>query len=394
MKSYKFKNKRFCGPYGLQLPNLIKLSSNNGVTNYFNDALAFFTHSGRTAIRKASMLLGIKSGDEILAPSYNCGSELDPLLRTGVIIKFYKVNQRCQIDFQHLEKNISSKTKAIYVTHYFGFPQSIEHIKRILYQTGLPLIEDCALSLFSRAGAIKLGSIGSMSIFSFKKTLPVPDGGALIINDSNLNKADWLLKSAKPLEVCHNSLPIIKATVLRYLSRASMYRHRLYFINRRSTNKFQSEAARENVPEMPNNYYYDEKFTNKGISAISNFIIKNIDVDTIIHKRRKHYSHLLSMLSGYKEYQIIYKEIPDGTCPLSFPVIVQKRDNLIFKLLENSIDAIAWWKGYHKGLQWVGFPEAQFLKDNVLTLPVHQNLNDEDIEYIGKKFLSLVRAIN
>jgi dTDP-4-amino-4,6-dideoxygalactose transaminase len=96
------------------------------------------------------------------------------------------------------------------------------------------------------------------------------------------------------------------------------------------------------------------------------------------------------MLSDPKDFKILYADLPEGVCPLSFPVIISNRDELILKLRQLSIDAVAWWKGYHKGLKWDEFPEARFLKDNVLTLPVHQDLSDEDINYIGKNFLQVI----
>jgi dTDP-4-amino-4,6-dideoxygalactose transaminase len=145
------------------------------------------------------------------------------------------------------------------------------------------------------------------------------------------------------------------------------------------------------MPEMPISYYYDEDVSNKKISAISSSLLKKFDVASIIRKRRKNFLNLLAMLSGHNSFEILYSDLPDGVCPLSFPVIVTNREELMIKLRELSIDAVAWWKGYHKGLKWDEFPEARFLKDNVLTLPVHQDLSDEDVDYIGKSFLRLLK---
>ena len=390
MKTFNNNKSRFCGPPGIKLSKIVRFSGETSIQEYFNDTPVFFTHKGRTAIRKACELLGLGSDYEILAPSYNCGSEIDPLINSGASIKLYKVKRNCQIDLEHLVKNISPKTKAIYVTHYFGFPQVIDDLKKISHETNLPLIEDCALALFSKCGSIKLGTNGSISIFSFPKTLPVPDGGALIVNDPKLMNDGWPLKKTWLSDVSPSFLPIIKASVLRYISQANLYQHRYFFIGRGSTMSLQSAAVHENMPEMPIGYYYDEDVSNRGISAISGYLIKKNDVNSIIHRRRKNYFHLLSMLSDPKDFKILYADLPEGVCPLSFPVIISNRDELILKLRQLSIDAVAWWKGYHKGLKWDEFPEARFLKDNVLTLPVHQDLSDEDINYIGKNFLQVI----
>jgi dTDP-4-amino-4,6-dideoxygalactose transaminase len=230
-----------------------------------------------------------------------------------------------------------------------------------------------------------------MTIFSFPKSLPVPDGGALIVNDPKLKKDSWPLKKAGLPDVLPSFLPIIKSSALIYISQASLYRHRYFFIGRGSTTNHQSAAVHENMPEMPISYYYDELVSNKGISGISNCLLKKFDVNSIIHRRRKNYLRMLSMLSDNKGFGILYRELPAGVCPLSFPLIVSNRAEFILKLRQLSIDAVAWWKGYHKGLQWDEFPEARLLKDNILTLPVHQDLSDEDVDYIGKSFLRLVK---
>ena len=55
-------------------------------------------------------------------------------------------------------------------------------MKQLAEQHGLPLIEDCALSLLSADGDTPLGTTGDVAIFCLYKTLPVPNGGAMVVN--------------------------------------------------------------------------------------------------------------------------------------------------------------------------------------------------------------------
>ena len=115
-------------------------------------------------------------------------------------------------------------------------------------------------------------------------------------------------------------------------------------------------------------------------------------VGDIIKKRRANFNYFLNYFSGYRDDVIpLFKKLPDGVCPLQFPIIVKDRDYLKKILNEKGINVIAWWKGYIRNLQWHEFVDACFLKDNVLTLPVHQDLGIENISYIAEELLKVIR---
>src|SRR4030042_2857290 len=173
----------YCGPPGFRIKHFTGGVKIHNVISWFENTAIEYVYRGRTGIRHACELIGLCQGSEVLAPAYNCGSEIDALLNSGTSVVLYRVDRSCKIDMNDLLNRITWKTKAIYITHYFGFPQEVDKIKQICNANGLYMIEDCALSLFSSDGARKLGTIGDVGIFSFPKTLPVPDGGALVVND-------------------------------------------------------------------------------------------------------------------------------------------------------------------------------------------------------------------
>jgi perosamine synthetase len=87
----------------------------------------------------------------------------------------------------------------VLVVHYFGFPQPIVKIKEFCKERGLYLLEDCAHVLQGRTEeGIVLGTSGDISIFSWRKFLPVYDGGQLVINNPAL-KLDTPWDTGSPL---------------------------------------------------------------------------------------------------------------------------------------------------------------------------------------------------
>jgi len=113
-------------------------------------------------------MLGLDRG-EVLVPSYHHGVEIEALIDAGAQVKFYRIGEKLEVDLQDVESKISPKTSALYITHFAGFPGPTVAMKKLAEKYSLPLIEDCALSLFSMDGDVPLGITGDAAIF----TLPV-----------------------------------------------------------------------------------------------------------------------------------------------------------------------------------------------------------------------------
>ena len=137
----------------------------------------------RNGIWQLIRALGLQEPDVVLVPSYNCGAELDAVLRAPATVRFYRVDRSARIDVDDLRQAIEPRTRAVIVTHYFGFPQpDLVAIGELCRDHGLVLIEDCAHALYSTHLGRSLGTFGDASVFSLWKTLPMPDGGAVLAN--------------------------------------------------------------------------------------------------------------------------------------------------------------------------------------------------------------------
>ena len=139
-----------------------------------------FWFSARVAIFQAIAALGLRSGDAVALPAFCCGSELEPFIHAGLIPRFFKVTNTLSPEPESFKAALNGSAAAL-VTHYFGFAADLTVARAACRTTGVPLIEDCAHALYSRHATDWLGSHADVAIFSIVKTLPVPDGGALII---------------------------------------------------------------------------------------------------------------------------------------------------------------------------------------------------------------------
>ncbi len=155
------------------------------------------TNSCTSALELASIVLDIKPGDEIIAPSYTFVSTVNPFVLRGAKIVFAdSSSEHPNIDANCIEALITSKTKAIVCVHYAGIACDMEKLMEISKRTGIPLIEDAAHAIESKwNGSVQLGTIGKFGAFSFhdSKNIIAGEGGLLFINDKSfVERAEWI----------------------------------------------------------------------------------------------------------------------------------------------------------------------------------------------------------
>jgi perosamine synthetase len=273
-------------------------------------------------------------------------------------------------------------------------PHPLVEIRALCRDRKIFLIEDCALSLFSSDGQVRLGTQGDISVFSFRKTLPVPDGGAVVVNDPDLSAGDWKKRNPPILSVSRGLLSLAKRYVLNASSQSGVLYSTLWSLLKRTHPGYGDEGEFDTFfPEMAPYVYYDARLDNRDISGISRRMLRTFDSVEIRSRRRKNYGRYLDLLSSCEGVEPLYRELPEGVCPLHFPVFVSRRDAMCRELNALAIDAVPWWSGYHRSLPWPEYPDACLLKDRLLALPVHQGLGEDHIAFICEKLRRIVRKL-
>jgi len=102
----------------------------------------------------------------------------------------------------------------------------------------------------------------------------------------------------------------------------------------------------------------------------------------IMKIRKVNYQRYLRAFVDQRNIKPLFNELPEGVCPLYFPILVNKSIYISLQLRNRSIGSIAWWSLYHRNCSWSDYPEACYLKNNLLMLPVHHQLRERHIDYI------------
>jgi Predicted pyridoxal phosphate-dependent enzyme apparently involved in regulation of cell wall biogenesis len=312
--------------------------------------------NGTDALHLAMMVLGLKPGDEVITTDFTFISTIEVVALLG--LKPVIVDPEpgtFNISIKAVQKAITSKTKAIVPVHLFGQCADMESLLVLAKKHDLFIIEDAAQAtgadyLFKNGTTKKagtIGHIGTTSFFPSKNLGCYGDGGALYTNDETLaRKLRSIANHGMKVRYHYDDIGVnsrldtIQAAVLR--------------VKLKHLSKFNS--ARKAVAD-----HYDEAFA--GCPSIS------------VPERAGYSSHI------FHQYTI---KVKNG-----------KRDELKKYLESKNIPSMVYYPGplhMQKAYGYLGYKENDFpvtisLCKEVLSLPMHPDMEKEQLDYITLKVL-------
>jgi dTDP-4-amino-4,6-dideoxygalactose transaminase len=332
---------------------------------------------GRNAVWQAIRILGLNARDRVLVPAYHHGVEVEAILEAGPAVDFYRVDTQLKIDLEDLEKKIGPETRAIYLIYYLGFPQPVDALLDLCRRRGLVLLEDCALSLFSRIDTRPMGSLGALSIFSFHKTLPLPNGGGLVINRSDLGAPP--ARTAPPLV---STLSHMTGGMMNRLKRDHPAAGRFLHEGAKRMASSLLKMGKIQRTSVANMEFNTEKI-DWGMSAISKRILKSIDVEAVIKARRENFNYLIQRVDP--RGKLPFESLPEGVCPLFFPIFTQDKERAEKELLARGVETVNFWGIPHPSIPAGVYAEAEYLRTHLLEIPIHQELHQGHLDYMISK---------
>lgn len=323
----------------------------DALRNFLNSEAVIPCANGTDALQIAMMALGCKPGDEIILPVHTYVATAEVIALLGLKPVFVDVNGKdFNIDINQIESKISEKTFAIVPVHLYGQSADMESILSIAKKHHIYVIEDAAQALgavYTFSGGKKLkagtmGTIGCTSFFPSKNLGCFGDGGAIFTQDKLL---------AEKIRMIANHGQQIK------------YHHDLIGVNSRLDTL---QAAILNVKLK----YLDEYEGRR--NKVASFYDQNLaSLDFLeIPFRNPKSTHV------FHQYTIKTRGID--------------RDKLKMYLEEKGIPTMIYYpvplhlqKAYARSDYPVGsFPVTEQLSRTVLSLPIHTEMNEEQLLYI------------
>lgn len=313
--------------------------------------------NGTDALQIALMALGLKPGDEVITPSFTYIATVEVVALLNLKPVFVEVNKDTfTIDVSKIEAAITPKTKAIVPVHLYGQSVDMEPLEALAKKYNLPIIEDNAQAIgstytYSDGTVKKTGSMSTIACTSFfpsKNLGCYGDGGAMMTNDDAL--ADTLKKIANhgqsvryyhDIVGCNSRLDTIQAAVLRI---------KLRLLD-------QYCAARRKVAD-----YYDAAFAN--------------------------HPKITTPARNPNSYHVFHQ--------YTLMITDTNRDELMAKLAAAGIPSMIYYPvPAHKqkmfdelGLPAVELPVTDWLTERVFSLPIHTEMDEEQLKYITQTVLN------
>ncbi len=318
----------------------------NEFSKYLGVKYCIATNNGTDALKLSLKSLGVQKGDEIITVTNTFYATVGAIVSCGARPIFVDCDSRYQIDISQIEKKITKKTKAILPVHWGGASPDMNKILAIAKKYKLHVVEDACMGIGAKILNKKPGTFGIVNAFSMHplKSLNVMgDGGMVVTNNLKLYK--WMKK----------------------------YR------NHGMVNRDEIE-------------FYGENFRLQPLQAIvaSNQLKKLDQVIKIRNANAKYLDKKLLTLNRFITLPYRPKKFRE-TFAL-YMVIAKRRDNLLKYLIKKNIEAKIHYPiplhmqkaskifGYRKN----DFPIAEFQAKHLITLPIHQFLNKNHIDYIFK----------
>lgn len=314
----------------------------------------------------------------VLVPDYNSGNEILALRAAGARLHYYPIGRRMQLDPEAVERLCARHhPDVLYVIHYVGWPQPMAPLVDLCRRRGMLLIEDCALSLLSETEGRPLGSFGDWSVFCLYKTLPLPNGALLVQNGTRLASLERLpLRDAGSASVVGRTAELV---VQRLRGRARLTGAALLAMKRglgRAAGAL--DVRRANVGDI--GFALDE--VDLAMSAVSTRLLERLDCAAIRRARVENYQRLDAELDP--AVLRVFPRLPDGVCPLFFPILVPDKQAAARALQQRGIDALEFWNESVESGEEMS-DDARFLRAHVLELPIHQDLTPRHLAYMARQ---------
>lgn len=349
--------------------------------------------SGRVAIALALREIGVQPGQRVLVPAYHSASMVPPVLWRGAEPVFYRVRPDASVDLDDLAAKIGAGTRAVMVTHYFGFPQDMAPIRALCDARGIALIEDCAHCFIGEQGGRPVGAWGDYAIASSMKFLPIYEGGALVSARHSLDKV--VLQSAGAgfeAKVALNSLERGFAYGRLAGVRAALWlplraKGMLWGLVRRSGT----------VPALApdssdSSFNFDPAWVNKRSSLFARAMLKLAAPGRIAALRRSHYARLEAAVQGLPGVRPLHPRLPDGACPWVFPLLADDPEALAARLKTLGVPLTRFGMPQWPGVDAGTCANSAMLARHVLALPCHQELIESEIAWLAARLREAVTA--
>ena len=309
------------------------------------------------AIFNAIQMLDLSEDDLVIIPTNSFPAIASSILHSKANLKIVDIKKNGNIDIDKIPNELIKKASLVFITHYGGIPVNIEKLRNLLPNTSL-IFEDCACALGTKVDNKPVGSDSDFSCWSLDpmKLITAGEGGVFSSNDlSFLNKVK---------QYSYLGLPLKEKTGLeKSSSDSNWWLYELEMPGRRSV--FCDFHAAIGLPEL-------EK------------------IDDYLNKKKIIREKYIKTLNDLKVNFVAQDQKGVSYSNYFMTLQNERRDELAKFLKQNGIYSSLRYSPLHKMDLFKKYAVddmkgADYFYSNSLNIPIHQNLNNEEVDFICAK---------
>ena len=339
--------------------------------DYIGCKHAIGLNSCTAGLHLSLVVSGVSSGDEVITSPITFPATTNVIVHQNAKPVFVDVEpETLNINCSEIESKINDSTKAILPVHFAGHPCDMDTIISLAQKHNLTVIEDAAHALESKYHGNKIGAIGNFTAFSFyaTKNITTGEGGMLTTNDDHY------------------------ADKLRILS--------LHGISKNAWKRYGKEGFQHWELLMPGYKYnmFDvqaslgihqikkvESFLNRRVQIVKKYndaFEKTEEIQLLKPESNiKHAHHLYVIVIKTENLKVSRDEVLNEIQKRGIGVAVHFRSLHLQPFFKQHFN-------YKKGM----FPQAEYLSDRVISLPLYPKMTDEDVSRVIETVLGVLHS--
>jgi dTDP-4-amino-4,6-dideoxygalactose transaminase len=316
---------------------------------------AIAVNTGTAALHSAVVGAGVKTGDEVILPSFTFVATAEAVVMAGGKPVFTDINpETYNISPAEIKKAITKKTKAIVPVDLYGLPAEIKPIREIAAEHGLPVVEDAAQAHGATYDGKPAGVFADVACWSLyaSKNMTTGEGGVITTDNDEMAETMRLLRT-------HGEKAKYASLMLGYNYRMS---------------EIQAAIGLVQLAKLP----------------------------AFVVKRRKNARRLTSILGKTEKLQL--PEEPKGRQHSWYLYTVRlknaaenERNKIVEEARKKDIGAEVYYANpvhlmpyYRDSFGRRKLPETEKAAKQVFSLPIHPGVTDEQVDYIGESVLNIL----
>jgi len=326
--------------------------------SYIGTKHALALNSCTAGLHLSMIVAGLQDGDEVITTPMTFGATANAIMHSRATPVFADIElPTMNIDPENIEGKITDKTRVIVPVHFAGRPCNMKRIKEIAQKHNLIIIEDAAHALEATYHGQKIGTIGDLSVFSFYVTKNLVTGEGGMITTDNDTYAEMIQTYA-----LHG---MSTGAWKRYSDEGFKHYQIVYPGFKYNMMDIQAALGLHQLPRVGNYFKRREEIWHRYDEAF-----KQLPLDSPLppEENTTHGRHLYTILLRLEE-------------------LTADRDTIQQALFKNNIGtgihfiALHLHPYYqeHFGYKRGDFPNAEFISDRTISLPLSAKLTDQDV---------------